>query len=70
MIHITNIKWEDDPYIEDEDLRKKLFPLDIEIHNDITVIVGPNGSGKSRLLASIEKVAEYERCQELRKDNP
>ena len=44
MIHITNIKWEDDPYIEDEDLRKKLFPLDIGIHNDITVIVGTNGS--------------------------
>lgn len=69
MIHITNIKWEDDPYIEDEDLRKKLFPLDIEIHNDITVIVGPNGSGKSRLLASIEKVAEYERTQALREYN-
>lgn len=70
MIHITNIKWEDDPYIEDEDLRKKLFPLDIEIHNDITVIVGPNGSGKSRLFASIEKVAEYERTQALRDYNP
>ena len=69
MIHITNIKWEDDPYIEDEQLRNKLFPLDIEIHNDITVIVGPNGSGKSRLFASIEKVAEYERTQALREYN-
>ena len=66
MIHITNIKWEDDPFIEDEDLRKKLFPLDIDIHNDITIIVGPNGSGKSRLLTSIEKVAEYERTQALK----
>lgn len=72
MIHITNIKWEDDPYIEDEDLRKKLFPLDIEIHNDITVIVGPNGSGKSRLFASIENVAEYNRSLSIQehKKNP
>lgn len=66
MIHITNIKWEYDPFIEDEDLCKKLFPLDIDIHNDITVIVGPNGSGKSRLLSSIENVAEYERIQALK----
>ena len=66
MIHITNIRWENDPYIEDEQLRDKLFPLDIDIHNDITVIVGPNGSGKSRLLGSIERVAEYERIQALK----
>ena len=61
MIHITNIRWENDPYIEDEQLRNKLFPLDIDIHNDVTVIVGPNGCGKSRFLTSIENVAEYNR---------
>ena len=63
MIHITNIRWENDPYIEDEQLRNKLFPLDIDIHNDVTVIVGPNGCGKSRFLTSIENVAEYNREQ-------
>ena len=63
MIHITNIRWENDPYIEDEQLRDKLFPLDIPIHKDVTVIVGPNGCGKSRFLTSIENVAEYNREQ-------
>ena len=71
MIHITNIRWENDPYIEDEQLRNKLFPLDIDIHNDVTVIVGPNGCGKSRFLTSIENVAEYNRSlliQEYKKN--
>ena len=63
MIHITNVRWENDPYIEDEQLRNKLFPLNIDIHNDVTVIVGPNGCGKSRFLTSIEKVSEYNRKQ-------
>ena len=72
MIHITNIRWENDPYIEDEQLRNKLFPLDIDIHNDVTVIVGPNGCGKSRFLTSIENVAEYNREQLIQehKKNP
>ena len=40
---ISHVKWNDDVYIENKKLRKKLFPLDIELKEDVTLIVGCNG---------------------------
>lgn len=63
MIHITKLTWKEDFAIDNEDLRKKLFPLTIEIKSDITIIVGANGSGKSRLLKAIDTTDQYEKYQ-------
>ena len=55
MIYLKSINWTDDALIDRRALRKRLFPLDIEFRDSITVIVGANGTGKTRLLKNIEK---------------
>ena len=58
MIYLKSINWTDDALIDRRALRKRLFPLDIEFNESVTVIVGSNGTGKTRLLKNIEKKAK------------
>lgn len=58
MIYLKSINWTDDALIDRRALRKRLFPLDIEFKESVTVIVGANGTGKTRLLKNIEKNAK------------
>ena len=58
MIYLKSISWTDDALIDREALRKRLFPLDIEFKESVTVIVGSNGTGKTRLLKNIEEKAK------------
>ncbi len=58
MIYLKSINWTDDAFIDKRALRKRLFPLDIEFKESVTVIVGSNGTGKTRLLKNIEKKAK------------
>ena len=57
---IKRIYWTDDIRIDNPSLRKKLFPLELVLDDDITVIVGKNGSGKTRLLSSVEQLCKIE----------
>lgn len=50
---IKRVVWNDDIFIESKKLRKKLFPLDIELKEDVTLIVGRNGTGKTRFLRNL-----------------
>lgn len=50
---ITRVVWNDDIHVENKKLRKKLFPLDIELKKDVTLIVGCNGTGKTRFLRNL-----------------
>ena len=50
---ISHVVWNDDIFIESKKLRKKLFPLDIELKEDVTLIVGRNGTGKTRFLRNL-----------------
>ena len=58
MIYLKSLNWLDDALIDKRALRKRLFPLDIEFKESVTVIVGANGTGKTRLLKNIEKKAK------------
>ena len=58
MIYLKSINWTDDSLIDRRALRKRLFPLDIEFKESVTVIVGANGTGKTRLLKNIEEKAK------------
>lgn len=58
MIYLKSLSWTDDAHINKRALRKRLFPLDIEFRESVTVIVGSNVAGKTRLLKNIEKKAE------------
>ena len=58
MIYLKSINWTDDAFIDRRALRKRLFPLDIEFKESVTVIVGSNGTGKTRLLKNIEEKAK------------
>lgn len=58
MIYLKSINWTDDALIDRRALRKRLFPLDIEFKESVTVIVGSNGTGKTRLLKNIEEKAK------------
>ena len=58
MIYLKSINWTDDALIDRRAVRKRLFPLDIEFKDSITVIVGENGTGKTRLLKNIDKKAK------------
>ena len=58
MIYLKSLNWHDDALIDRRALRKRLFPLDIEFKESVTVIVGANGTGKTRLLKNIEKKAK------------
>lgn len=55
---IEHISWTDDVRIEKASLRRKLFPLELDIKDPITVIVGRNATGKTRLLRNIQDVAD------------
>ena len=68
MIYLKSINWTDDALIDRRALRKRLFPLDIEFRDSVTVIVGANGTGKTRLLKNIEKKAKI--LDEMRGYNP
>ena len=50
---IKRVVWNDDIHVENKKLRKKLFPLDIELKEDVTLIVGRNGTGKTRFLRNL-----------------
>lgn len=50
---IKRVVWNDDIHVENKKLRKKLFPLDIELKEDVTLIVGCNGTGKTRFLRNL-----------------
>ena len=68
MIYLKSINWADDALIDKRALRKRLFPLDIEFKESVTVIVGANGTGKTRFLKNIEKKAKI--LDEIRGCNP
>lgn len=55
---IEHISWTDDERIEKASLRRRLFPLELDIKDPITVIVGRNATGKTRLLRNIQNVAD------------
>lgn len=58
MIYLKSINWTEDALIDRRAVRKRLFPLDIEFKDSVTVIVGTNGTGKTRLLKNIEEKAK------------
>lgn len=54
---IEHISWTNDVRIEKVSLKRRLFPLELDIKDSITVIVGRNATGKTCLLRNIQNVA-------------